>query len=52
MSEWEFIVTDFVGADGEEGERYIWEAIVKALKGTGEGLGCVLMNLLACFRSK
>jgi transketolase N-terminal domain/subunit len=27
-----------VGADGEEGERYIWEAIVKALKGTGEGI--------------
>ncbi|MEP0873656.1 ATP-binding domain-containing protein [Trichocoleus desertorum AS-A10] len=38
MSEWEFIVTDFVGADGEEGERLIWEAIVKALKGTGEGI--------------
>jgi hypothetical protein len=38
MSDWEFIVTEFVEADGEEGERYIWEAIVKALKGTGEGI--------------
>jgi superfamily I DNA and RNA helicase len=38
MADWEFIVTEFVDADGEEGERYIWEAVVKALKGTGEGI--------------
>lgn len=38
MSEWEFIAAEFVGADGEEGERIIWEAVIKALRGTGEGI--------------
>jgi superfamily I DNA and RNA helicase len=38
MNDWEFIVTEFVGGPGEEGERYIWEAVAKALKGTGEGI--------------
>ena len=38
MSEWEFIAAEFIGADGEEGERIIWEAIKEALKGTGEGI--------------
>lgn len=44
MADWEFIVTDFVGAAGEEGERYIWEAIAKALKRTGEGIA--ILNYL------
>ncbi len=38
MSDWEFIATEFVGSNGEEGERFIWEAVVKALKGNGEGI--------------
>ena len=38
MSEWECIAAEFIDADGEEGERIIWEAIIKALKGTGEGI--------------
>jgi hypothetical protein len=38
MSDWEFIAAEFIGAEGEEGERIIWEAIIKALRGTGEGI--------------
>lgn len=41
MSDWEFIVTEFVGSAGEDGERIIWESIVRALKGTGEGIACL-----------
>ena len=38
MSDWEFIAAEFVDKGGEEGERRIWEAMVRALKGTGEGI--------------
>lgn len=38
MADWEFIATEFLHGNGEAGERVIWEAIVKALKGTGEGI--------------
>ena len=39
MSKWNFIPTEFVHANGEHGERRIWEAVIKALSGHGEGLG-------------
>lgn len=41
MADWEFIVTEFLGSVGEDGERLIWEALIKALKGTGEGIACL-----------
>ena len=39
MSEWQFITTEFTGGAGEAGERRIWEAVVQALSGVGQGLG-------------
>ena len=39
MSNWHFIATEFLNISGEHGERRIWEAVIKAFKGSGDGMG-------------
>jgi len=39
MSNWHFIATEFLNVSGEHGERRIWEAVIKAFKGSGDGMG-------------
>ena len=39
MSNWNFIATEFLNVGGEHGERRIWEAVIKAFKSSGDGLG-------------
>ena len=39
MSNWYFIATEFLNISGEYGERRIWEAVIKAFKGSGDGIG-------------
>lgn len=39
MPDWKFIPSEFVQTPGETGERLIWEKVIQALTGTGEGIG-------------